>query len=306
MVLCSTGAAHARTSTAKVCIVVRCRAKKIPSSKVERVEARGGSKRNVLLLFLRLTGLPRFWRLVANPLKGKRRDESEDEKIPFTKACGVLPSVPIFVRPLECDIEHRPFFGLLAPDACAHGSVADTVDRLLNRFVISCTIFHIVGCWLTWTLAWPAILKLEMHFQSAIDGQFRCSSYQLFPSTKDPENCHFWQLSIHSGIAGKTATFGIFRGLPGASPRFYASCMTRRLRNWTYRDVTDFLKENGFSFTKELGGSHQAWEALEKEDKPARRVEVTFRHNSYPVGTLKTMIQQSGISEKRWIEWANS
>jgi predicted MPP superfamily phosphohydrolase len=35
--------------------------------------------------------------------------------------------------------------------------------------------------------------------------------------------------------------------------------MARRLHNWNYHNVTDFLKENGFTFYKEVGGSHQAW-----------------------------------------------
>lgn len=82
--------------------------------------------------------------------------------------------------------------------------------------------------------------------------------------------------------------------------------MTRRLHNWTYRDVTDFLKENGFSFIKELGGSHQAWGTLDEMGKPARLVGIDFRHGTYLVGTLKRIIHQSGIPEEAWIEWANS
>ena len=79
--------------------------------------------------------------------------------------------------------------------------------------------------------------------------------------------------------------------------------MPRRLRNWSYNEVTDFLSENGFSFLKELGGSHQAWV---KRGEPDRIVNVNFTHRSYPIKTLKTMIRQSGIDETEWRRWAES
>jgi hypothetical protein len=82
--------------------------------------------------------------------------------------------------------------------------------------------------------------------------------------------------------------------------------MPRRLHNWNYNDVKDFLKENGFSFLKELGGSHQAWIKRGNDGEPDRRVEVNFTHSSYPILTLKTMIQQSGSDQKAWIKWGNS
>jgi hypothetical protein len=82
--------------------------------------------------------------------------------------------------------------------------------------------------------------------------------------------------------------------------------MVRRLHNWSYSDVTDFLRENGFSFFKELAGSHEAWIKLGDDDEPDRIVEVKFTHGSYPVITLKTMIRQSGIDQNEWIKWASS
>jgi hypothetical protein len=75
------------------------------------------------------------------------------------------------------------------------------------------------------------------------------------------------------------------------------------LNNWTYSDVTDFLKSHGFSFYQELGGSHQAWTKTGGRD-PDRFVTVNFTHGSYPVRTLKTMIRQSGINQHEWINWA--
>lgn len=82
--------------------------------------------------------------------------------------------------------------------------------------------------------------------------------------------------------------------------------MPRRLHNWSYNHVVDFLRENGFSFHKELGGSHQAWIKRGIVGELDRRVEVNLTHGSYPLMTLKTMIRQSGISQKEWIKWGNS
>ena len=35
--------------------------------------------------------------------------------------------------------------------------------------------------------------------------------------------------------------------------------MPKRLRNWKYKDVINFLKAHGFSFYKQKEGSHEAW-----------------------------------------------
>ena len=80
--------------------------------------------------------------------------------------------------------------------------------------------------------------------------------------------------------------------------------MTNRLYNWTYRDVTNFIKENGFSYDGPLKGSHEGWVKLGTNGEPDRIVEVNFSHRSYPPKTLKIMIRQSGIDRKKWIEWA--
>jgi hypothetical protein len=113
--------------------------------------------------------------------------------------------------------------------------------------------------------------------------------------------------------------------------------MTRKLHNWSYQhvtdflkdngfrffeelkgsrqawfklqdggDVTDFLKENRFSFFEELKGSHQSWVKLGKKGESEKFVELNFRHDTYPVRTLKEIIRESGIPEKTWIEWAGS
>jgi hypothetical protein len=82
--------------------------------------------------------------------------------------------------------------------------------------------------------------------------------------------------------------------------------MTRELHNGSYQHVTDFLKENGFSFFEELKGSRLAWIKLQDGGDPDRIVEISFRHDSYPEKTIKGIIRQSGIVEKEWIEWAGS
>ena len=82
--------------------------------------------------------------------------------------------------------------------------------------------------------------------------------------------------------------------------------MTNILYNWTYRDVTRFLKENGFRYFEPLRGSHEAWIKLGANGEPKRIVEVNLAKKSYKPKTLKTMIRQSGITQNEWIKWARS
>ncbi len=83
--------------------------------------------------------------------------------------------------------------------------------------------------------------------------------------------------------------------------------MPRRFRNWSYKDVINFLKSHGFSFFKSKDGSHDDWKVWisSGDDKI---VEINFNTNakSYPELTLRTMIRQSGIEKKEWLEWALS
>lgn len=82
--------------------------------------------------------------------------------------------------------------------------------------------------------------------------------------------------------------------------------MARRLHNWNYNNVADFLKENGFSFYKEVGGSHQAWIKPGNETVPDRIVGMHFTHGNYHINTMKRMILQSGIEESEWLKWIGS
>ena len=67
---------------------------------------------------------------------------AEDKKVSFAETCGILPSFALFVGTLERDVEQRPFGSLLMPDAGAHGSMPDFMDRLSCRFSVF-TVFHI-------------------------------------------------------------------------------------------------------------------------------------------------------------------
>jgi len=82
--------------------------------------------------------------------------------------------------------------------------------------------------------------------------------------------------------------------------------MSRKLRNWSYRDATDFLRENGFRYLKPLKGSHQAWFKGGEDGVPDRRVEVSIPRDSYGPKTIKNMVRQSGIRESEWIRWGGS
>src|ERR1041385_8787114 len=92
-----------------------------------------------------------------------------------------------------------------------------------------------------------------------------------------------------SSFAGSGNSRGLFANCAAS-----ILCGMRRLHNWSYRDVTDFLIANGFSFSKEIGGSHQAWSKKLENSKDERVVVVNFTHQSYPPRTIRTMVRQSG------------
>jgi hypothetical protein len=80
----------------------------------------------------------------------------------------------------------------------------------------------------------------------------------------------------------------------------------RRLWNWTYRDVTAFLKVHGLSYQEPLKGSHQRWTKPGENGGPDRQVEIHLPRDSYQPKTLKSMIRQSGIAVEEWLKWAGS
>jgi len=80
--------------------------------------------------------------------------------------------------------------------------------------------------------------------------------------------------------------------------------MPRKLTNWSYQSVTDFLKEHGFVFFEELKG-RRIWTLLQ-DGEPDRFVELSIRSKKDSLRTMKSIIRQSGIIEADWIEWAGS
>jgi hypothetical protein len=79
--------------------------------------------------------------------------------------------------------------------------------------------------------------------------------------------------------------------------------MTIKLKNWSYSEVTHFLKENDFSFSEDSEGV-QTWVKLNAKGEPTTFVEVGFRRDKYPVKAMRKIIRQSEIAEKVWTEWA--
>jgi hypothetical protein len=79
--------------------------------------------------------------------------------------------------------------------------------------------------------------------------------------------------------------------------------MPRRLRNWSYKDVTHFLREHGFSFYKELRGSHQAWIKRGVDGEEDVFFEIHFTHHPYPQGTMNSFIKKSRIDKSEWFKW---
>ncbi len=78
--------------------------------------------------------------------------------------------------------------------------------------------------------------------------------------------------------------------------------MPNGLFNWTYRDVVEFLKENGFKFGHEKFGSHEAWINI----KTQAVVDINFHgQKSFRPRTFETMIRQSKINKKVWRDWAS-
>jgi len=80
--------------------------------------------------------------------------------------------------------------------------------------------------------------------------------------------------------------------------------VVRGLSNWTYTDVTAFLKDHDFVFLENRKGSHEAWVCK----ATGAVVGVYFHGNKtlFPEGTLESMIRQSKISKTEWRKWAAS
>jgi len=74
--------------------------------------------------------------------------------------------------------------------------------------------------------------------------------------------------------------------------------MTKRLSNWTFREVESFLKQNGFQLNY-TNGSHFYY--VGSCNGVLKNVCVPFHGNkTIKPRTLKGMILQSGISQEKW------
>lgn len=76
--------------------------------------------------------------------------------------------------------------------------------------------------------------------------------------------------------------------------------MPRGLFNWIFRDVERFLKDHGFVFLRSEGSHYHYTASIGGK---TRLVQVQFHGNNITIKprTLKSIIIQSGISQKEWI-----
>jgi len=80
--------------------------------------------------------------------------------------------------------------------------------------------------------------------------------------------------------------------------------MPKGLSNWSYKNIIEFLTENGFEFHEERKGSHEAW----INPNTQKIVEINYhgKNGTYSERTLETMIRQSGLDKKVWRKWTQS
>lgn len=76
--------------------------------------------------------------------------------------------------------------------------------------------------------------------------------------------------------------------------------MIKRVSNWTFSEITKFLKAKGFIHSH-VKGSHYFYNA--RINHVARIVQVPFHGSkSLKPRTLKAIVVQSGIPLKDWLE----
>ena len=78
--------------------------------------------------------------------------------------------------------------------------------------------------------------------------------------------------------------------------------MAHGLSNWSYKDVTEFLKEYEFEFFEYRKGSHEAW--INRATSAVVEINV-HGTKSFVIRTLETMIRQSKIDKKVWRKWTS-
>lgn len=68
------------------------------------------------------------------------------------------------------------------------------------------------------------------------------------------------------------------------------------IRPLAYREVIKKLRKLGFVFRRSTGGSHEIW-----WNEKTKRTCVVPHHKEVRAGTLRSIIRQAGITEKKFL-----
>lgn len=74
--------------------------------------------------------------------------------------------------------------------------------------------------------------------------------------------------------------------------------MPSKFKNWVANDVIKFLKRNGFTLHRSNGSHFQ----YKKQTKDKTHLVTVAYHGSksIPIGTMNSIIRQSGIEKDQW------
>jgi predicted RNA binding protein YcfA (HicA-like mRNA interferase family) len=77
--------------------------------------------------------------------------------------------------------------------------------------------------------------------------------------------------------------------------------VSRGIFNWTFREIVDFLQENGFKYSHAKGSHH--FYVKVNTDHPEFIACIPF-HGSKAIApyTFRSIIAQSGIPKNRWLK----
>ena len=76
--------------------------------------------------------------------------------------------------------------------------------------------------------------------------------------------------------------------------------MIRRLRNWTFIEVSKFLKLHGFVLHGKATGSHFHYKKITTERSFLVILAYHGNKGIIPPGTMNSIVRQSGINKKVW------
>lgn len=75
-------------------------------------------------------------------------------------------------------------------------------------------------------------------------------------------------------------------------------------RNWKYRHVSRFLKDQGFYLCKQGGGSAEVW--FHEQMETIIHVHRLHGRDFYTQNEIISMVSQSKLGKKEWRRWADS